>query len=135
MKLTNICALFLLMFASSEAFAAECPTHAQLEAVCNSPHDIQHVINTHCRTPGHGPEQFSVHYCNNLVNACKAATERPDARYTNNCYKRGEPGEIVGYLPDGNPTNCYQVNFYSSGFGKMTIQTMYPVRNQYCNQH
>ncbi len=126
----------LFVFQTSTVLAATCPTDAILRVECNVKNALQHITNKHCKTPGKGAEQFSAYYCNDLVGACEVATVSPDAKYPNNCYKKGERGEIVGYLSNGDATNCYHVNFEpGSGIGVMKLKTMYPDRDEFCTQH
>ncbi len=127
--------LFTLII-STELFAASCPTDAVLHVECNDKNAIRHIQKKHCKNPGNGPEQFVPYYCQDLVKTCSDAIENPDAKYPNNCYKKGENNrEIVGYLSNGEPTNCYQANFVrGKGVGTMVLKTMYPVNNRYCIQ-
>lgn len=128
--------LILLALVSTKLFAANCPTDAVLSVNCNDQDAINHIQNKHCASPGKGPEQFEIYYCKDLVRTCNDATINPDAKYPNNCYKKGEDGEIVGNLSNGNPTNCYQANFIEGkGIGTMVLKTMYPVEDRYCVQH
>ncbi len=127
--------IFILAFNINTANSAVCPTDAVLSVECNVGSALTHIKNKHCKTPGKGAEQFSKYYCTNLIQACLVATEVPDASYPNNCYKKGEDGEIVGYTSDGKPTNCYHVNFESGkGIGTMKLKTMYPDQDKYCTQ-
>lgn len=130
-----LCGFILFLLISAESQATECPTDALLKVTCDNASAISHIKKKHCKDPGKAPEQFEEYYCENLVAACLAATESPDAKYPNNCYKQGEDSEIVGYLSDGQPTNCYQANFESTGMGTMVLKTMYPAKDMYCTQH
>jgi hypothetical protein len=132
--------ILLLIFAASQANAS-CPTGALPQFVsCNNPNAIRHIVTQHCSNQ-RGESEFSSHYCDshnnysNLVSACQHATTSPNAQYQNNCYKEGEEGEIVGNLPNGNRTNCYQVNFVHAQGHNMTLNTMYPAEERYCTQH
>ncbi len=134
MDMRKICIVSLLL-SGTELLAAECPTDAVLSVDCKDQDAIQHIKNKHCKTPGIGPEQFEKHYCNNLVRTCLETTTSPDAKYSNNCYKKGEDGEIVGYLSDGRATNCYQATFKAGqGMGTMILITMYPTKEEGCTR-
>ena len=132
--MSRIFFVFFLLLAI-DAYAVTCPTDAVISVSCSNASAIQHIKNKHCKTPGSGAEQFSKYYCDDIVGACEMATTDPDVSWPNNCYKKGEDGEIVGYLSDGSPTNCYHVNFVEGrGLGTMVLKTMYPDKEQYCKE-
>jgi hypothetical protein len=116
---------------------AQCPTATLPQFVsCHNPDAIRHILNQHC-SHRQGESEFEEYYCNasNLLSACQEATKAANASYPDNCYKKGERGEIVGYLPDHRRTNCYQVNFKNAQGLNMILNTMYPVEQDYCTQH
>jgi hypothetical protein len=126
-----------LVAGTASLAGANCPTGTLPNFVsCNNSNALTHIVNQHCKSLD-GKSEFAAHYCNadNLIAACVLATKSPNVAYPDNCYKEGEPGEIVGTLPNTlAPTSCYQVTFQQQGH-KMNLKTMYPVDEKKCTQH
>jgi len=110
-----------------------CPD-GNMSAICNSQNALTHVYNEHC-THQAGKSEWEEAYCDDsaqLVAACAKATTNPANSDGNNCFAKGEDGEIVGQTSNGTDTNCYKVVFTTTGFGQVTMTTMFPVADNNC---
>jgi hypothetical protein len=119
-----------LLLTVTSASAAQCPENT-IKVACDNGEALAHVYNEHCSGKA-GKSEFERYYCKNLMAACQYASEHPAKVMELNCFAKGEEGEIVGYTPDKKPTNCFQATFVQSGFGAVTLKTMYPVKDSFC---
>jgi len=133
MKLFQIC-VSLSLLAALPVQAGECPQEASEKALCSDIEAIKFIYNSYCRNINARADQLTEQYCRNIVHACEAAVARPDAKYGDKCYKRSKEGEIVGYLPNGEATDCYQAVFKHAEPGVMRLKTLSPTSRENCVQ-
>ena len=108
-----------------------CPD-GTMTVVCNDSSALKHVYNEHC-TGKSRKSQWAEAYCDDsslLVAACDRSTTDPEASGDDVCFAAS--GRVVGQTSNGTDTKCYKVVFTRTGFGKVTLQTMFPVANSNC---